>query len=262
MKNEKNYWHDADCARAFWDQKNGKPYQRLLQDTVQYAQLTPGACWLDLGCGSGQLTAALWQLSHGTLARILATDCAAINEKAIGQLRQTISPKPTEQQIQFAQVDFSHGLPMLESGTFDGVVSGLAISYAESRDPVTGQYTDTAFMHLLTEIARVLKPSGQLVFSINVPNPGFFRVLLRSLKSGHRIQSAGRVLLNAVRMQLYGRWLKREASRGRFHFYPIEELRSRLQTCGLSVDAYRTSYAGQAYVIRATRGASAHRLVA
>ncbi len=262
MKNDKNYWHDADCARAFWDQKNGKPYQRLLQDTLQYAELTPGARWLDLGCGSGQLTAALWQLSHGTLASILATDCAAINEKAIAQLRQSIFPKATARQIQFAQVDFSHGLPMLESETFDGVVSGLAISYAESRDPVTGQYTDVAFMHLLAEIARVLKPTGQLIFSINVPNPGFLRVLMRSLKGGHRIKSAGRVFLNAMRMQIYGRWLKQEASRGRFHFYPIEELRSRLQASGLAVEAYCISYAGQAYVIRASRAASAARLIA
>lgn len=257
MSFDKNYWHDETCAKAFWDQKNGLPYKQLVQDTFQHVRLRPGDRWLDLGCGSGQLTATLWQLSGGTLGGILATDCAAVNSHAIANVRQSVDPKASEQQIAFAQVDFSHGLPQLASGSFDGVISGLAISYAESKDPVTGQYTDTAFMHLLTEIARVLKPAGQLVFSINVPDPGFWKVFFRSLRGGHRVAHAGRVLVNAIRMQLYGRWLKQEARKGRFHFYPLPELVGRLQRSGLDVTAHRISYAGQAYVIQATRNAQA-----
>jgi SAM-dependent methyltransferase len=112
-------------------------------------------------------------------------------------------------------------------------------------------------MNLLSEIARVLKPSGQFVFSINVPNPGFWKVLYRSLKGGHKVSRAGRVLVNALRMQFYGRWLKQEARRGRFHFYPIDELVARLQRSGFAVTSHRVSYAGQAYVVQARRKAVA-----
>ena len=253
MSFDKNYWHDANCAKAFWDQKNGRPYKELVRDTFSSLELREGDQWLDLGCGSGQLTATLWQCGGGTLGRILATDCAAVNVDAIARLRTTVTPQATESQIEFQQVDFSHGLPQIATGSFDGVISGLAISYAESRDPMTGQYNDTAFMNLLCEIARVLKPSGKFVFSINVPNPGFWKVLYRSLKGGHRVSHAGRVLANALRMQFYGRWLKQEARRGRFHFYPIDELVARLARSGFEVTSHRVSYAGQAYVVQARR---------
>ncbi len=112
-------------------------------------------------------------------------------------------------------------------------------------------------MNLLGEIARVLKPSGQFLFSINVPNPGFWKVLFRSLKGGHKVSRAGRVLVNAFRMQFYGRWLKQEARRGRFHFYPINELVSRLERSVLSVTTHSVSYAGQAYVVQARRKVNA-----
>jgi hypothetical protein len=58
-------------------------------------------------------------------------------------------------------------------------------------------------------------------------------------------------------MQLYGRWLKQEARRGRFHFYPLPELIDRLQRSGFNVEAHKVSYAGQAYVIKAMRSAQA-----
>ena len=253
MSFDKNYWHDAACAKAFWDQKNGRPYKALVRDTFSCVEVHEGDQWLDLGCGSGQLTATLWQTGGGKLGRILATDCAAVNVDAIAKIRDSVTPKATESQIEFQQVDFSHGLPQIASESFDGVISGLAISYAESKDPVTGEYTDVAFMNLLREVARVLKPSGQFVFSINVPNPGFWTVLFRSLKGGHKVSQAGRVLVNAFRMQFYGRWLKQEARRGRFHFYPIHELITRLERSGFHVSSHQVSYAGQADVVKACR---------
>ena len=257
MSFDKNYWHDAACAKAFWDQKNGRPYKELVRDTFSCVQINEGDQWLDLGCGSGQLTATLWQTGGGKLGRILATDCAAVNVDAIAKLRTVVTPPASESQIEFEQVDFSHGLPQIATASFDGVISGLAISYAESKDPITGQYTDVAFMNLLREVARVLKPSGQFVFSINVPNPGFWKVLFRSLKGGHKVARAGKVLVNAFRMQFYGRWLKQEARRGRFHFYPINELVTRLEKSGFDVTAHQVSYAGQAYVVQARRKANA-----
>ena len=96
MSFEKNYWHDANCAKAFWDQKNGLPYRELVRDTFSFIEVHPGDRWLDLGCGSGQLTATLWQLGEGKLGSILATDCASVNRDACANIRTSLNPVSTE----------------------------------------------------------------------------------------------------------------------------------------------------------------------
>jgi SAM-dependent methyltransferase len=250
---DRNYWFDDSCARAFWDQRQALPYRELLRDTAAWLDPGPGEHWLDLGCGSGQLTYQLWNRSAGRLGRIIATDCAAANADAIERLRSKLDPAPKEDQLFFRVADFSAGLGSFESAAFDGIVSGLAISYAESRDPTTGCYNDTAFNALLGELHRVLKPGGRLIFSINVPEPNFWAIFWRSLRRGLRVAHAGRLIVNIWRMQRYGRWLKQEARKGRFHFLPLEDLLGRLKSAGFEAFEWRLSYARQAYIIRATR---------
>src|SRR5262249_45356903 len=63
----RNYWPDTKCAKAFWSQHTLPPYQQLLSDTSAWLDPRPGERWLDLGCGSGQLTRALWRQSGGAV---------------------------------------------------------------------------------------------------------------------------------------------------------------------------------------------------
>src|SRR6516164_8706028 len=146
-----NHWFDDNCARAFWDQHKALPYQDLLDDTARWLQPKSGERWLDLGCGCGQLTARLWQQSGGAVGEIICMDAAAVNDEAISKLSRKMKPEPRPGQLAFMQGDFSRGLPRLKDAYFDGIVSGLAISYAEGKDPVTGKYTDLAYNRLLAE---------------------------------------------------------------------------------------------------------------
>jgi ubiquinone/menaquinone biosynthesis C-methylase UbiE len=121
-----NHWPNARCAKAFWTQSELPPYRQLLADTTAWLEPAAGQRWLDLGCGGGQLTRALWEKSGGTLADIVALDCAAANEAVIGRLRKNLQPAAPPERVRFLHVDFSGGLADCQDNSFDGVVYGRA----------------------------------------------------------------------------------------------------------------------------------------
>jgi ubiquinone/menaquinone biosynthesis C-methylase UbiE len=247
--NTVNYWPESACAKAFWGQQELPPYRRLLTDTAAWLDPKPAERWLDLGCGCGQLTQALWEKSRGSLEEVVGLDCAAVNERAFEKLCATVSPPP-DGHVRFAVCDFSHGLPAWDDGQFDGVVSGLAIQYAECYSHEQGRWTTDAYVHLLSEIYRVLRNGGRFVFSVNVPEPAWSRVALHALPGIFRARRPARYLRDSWRMFRYGAWLSREARRGRFHYLPIQQLRAMLAGAGFEHIEYRLTYARQAYLIR------------
>ena len=249
--NSTNYWPDDACAKAFWGQQDIPPYHQLLADTVEWVDPQPGQTWLDLGCGGGRLTAALWEKSGGELAEIVALDCAAVNEKAIARFRETAQPPVPPDRVRFLHADFSRGLATLPDASFDGVISGLAIQYAESR--TSDGWNSSAYDRLLVEIGRVLRPGGTFVFSVNVPEPAWGRVALYGFPAVFRTRRPLKFLKNALRMLRYGSWLKREARRGRFHYLPRPAVLAKLEKAGFTDLEARLSFAGQAYVFRCRR---------
>jgi ubiquinone/menaquinone biosynthesis C-methylase UbiE len=247
-----NYWPSSACARAFWSQCEAPPYRRLLKHTVAWLDPRPGQRWIDLGCGSGQLTLALWEKSGGSLAEVIALDCAAADERAIERVSEKARP-PAGDHIRFLHADFSAGLAQFPDATFDGVVSGLAIQYAESWSAAEGRWTTDAYEHLLSEVCRVLQPGGSFVFSVNVPEPAWSRVALYGMHGLFQARHPLRYLKNSFRMLRYGSWLKREARTGRFHYLPAHAIREKLAGAGFVGVEHRLSYAGQAYILRCRR---------
>jgi SAM-dependent methyltransferase len=250
-----NYWFDPRCAKAFWSQHELPPYQQLLRHTHAWLDPQPGERWLDLGCGCGQLTRALWQKSGGQVLEILGVDGAAIHAEAFAKLRVTLQPTPTADRLRFAVGNFAQGFPGWTGGLFDGVVCGLALQYAEARDPTTGQWTEAGYDQALSEVSRLLKPGGRFLFSVNVPEPAWGRVALKSLAATLRQRRPLRYLKKCWRMWSYGAWLTRESRQGRFHYLPLQSIAVKLARVGLRPLEHRLSYAGQAYLIRCRKEA-------
>ncbi len=245
-----NHWPNNACAKAFWGQRELPAYRRLLRHTGEWLDPRPGQSWLDLGCGGGQLTRVLWEKSGGTLAEVIAVDCAAANEKAIDRLRKCMTPPASPQQVTFVRADFSRGLEAFDDGCCDGVVSGLAIQYAESYCMTRNCWTTEAYDSLLYEVGRVLRPGGSFVFSVNVPEPSWGLVALTGVPGFFVSRNPFRYLKNAALMWGYGRWLKKQARLGRFHYLPLETVKEKLRRAGLGHIEHRLSFVGQAYVIR------------
>jgi ubiquinone/menaquinone biosynthesis C-methylase UbiE len=247
-----NHWADAKCAKAFWSQQQSSPYQRLLADTLDWCRPGTGQRWLDLGCGSGPLTRGLWERSGGAVAEIVGVDCAAVNQEAYAHLVAELRHGPAGR-VRFLCHDFSAGLRLFEPASFDHVVSGLSISYAESYDEAAGRWTDVAYRHALAEVFRLLRPGGRFIFSVNVPEPRWWLVALLSMPDVFRKERPLRFLKRGWRMMRYGAWLKREARAGRFHYLTAAEVAVKLAAAGFGRIEYQTSYAGQAFVFRAEK---------
>jgi ubiquinone/menaquinone biosynthesis C-methylase UbiE len=245
-----NYWPDSACARAFWGQQELPPYRQLLADTSAWLAPRAGERWLDLGCGCGKLTEALWHNSSGAVGEIVGLDCAGENALAFQQLRGRVRPTAPDERIHFVQADFSSGLRTWESGRFDGVVSGLAIQYAESYSGKLGRWTTEAYDRLLADVHRLLRDGGSFVFSVNVPEPSFFKVALYSFWGAFDARGTVRYVERAFRMWRYGAWLKREARHGRFHYLPLATVVRKLKDLGFADIEHRLTFAGQAYLIR------------
>jgi SAM-dependent methyltransferase len=249
----RNHWPDTKCARAFWGQQDLPPYRKLLADTAAWLDPRPGERWLDLGCGSAQLTRAVWEASGGAVGQVIALDTAASNERSVARLYDLINPAPAPDQLRFVHADFSHGLPQWEDGRFDGVVSGLAIQYAESYSEERGCWTTDAYDHLLREVCRVLRPGGRFVFSVNVPDPGWYKVAFAAFHGFLTSERPRSYVRNAWRMLRYGAWLKEEARRGRFHYLPLPAVLEKLTAAGFVGIEHRLTYVGQAYLFRCLR---------
>jgi SAM-dependent methyltransferase len=247
-----NYWTDVKCAKAFWGQQELPAYRELLADTLDWADPGPGEYWLDLGCGGGALTRAIWERTAGQVAEVIGVDCAAANAESYRRLQATLRPAPLER-IRFVCQNFSRGLGIFPDHSFDHAISGLSISYAQSYDEAAGRWTTSAYECLLGEVWRVLRPGGRFVFSVNVPEPSWLTVGWQSLGGVFRARKPLHYIKKALRMLRYGSWLKQEARRGRFHYLPADSVTARLNAAGFSHVEQRLSYARQAYVFRATR---------
>lgn len=248
----RNHWPDAKCAKAFWSQQEAAPYRRLLADTVEWCIPAAGERWLDLGCGSGPLSRAIWERTGGTVAEIVGIDCAAINERAYDRLREQLRPAPGDR-LQFLTHDFSSGLDLFPDSSFDHAVSGLSITYAESYSEFEDRWTTEAYDRILAEVRRVLREGGRFVFSVNVPEPQWWRVAVLSLGDLIRVGRPLQFGKRALRMMRYGAWLKREARTGRFHYFPADEVARKLAAAGFEAIEHRLSYARQAFIFRALK---------
>jgi SAM-dependent methyltransferase len=251
---QSNWWPSAACAKAFWGQQDLPSYQRLLADTLEWAAPGPRERWLDLGSGGGAITRAIWERTNGTIGAVVGLDCAEANEDSYRRLRESLKPTPADR-IQFIHHDFSTGLGPFPDGAFDHAVSGLSISYAESYDEASGKWTTAAYDRVLAEVWRVLRPGGRFVFSVNVPEPSWAKVTLQSLPGLLGAKHLFRSFKRGWRMLRYGRWLKREARVGRFHYLPAAEVSRKLTAAGFVGVTHRLSYSDQAYVFRAVKPA-------
>lgn len=243
-------WHTEDSLRVFQELSHGRPFQELLDDTLDLAEPLPNESWLDISLGGHEWTSALVSSTSGRVEKVVELDCIAAHQSESVLKKLEGSTIQDRKKVDFLKGDLSQGLPQFSDGFFDGVLAGLSLSFAQSQDPLTGQFNDNAFRNIFQEIYRVLKPGGRLVFSIHIPEVDFGSILWRSIGLPGELTHPIRLFRNVCETISISRWVKEETARGRFHYLSIEALKALLHESGFPSIEWKKSLAEQAFVIR------------
>jgi glycosyltransferase involved in cell wall biosynthesis/SAM-dependent methyltransferase len=188
----------------------GKLNSRVEQFAARLAELCPPpASILDLGCGTGEIAAAIDQMGYQVTACDFAEEMIAVaRSNYSGTAVNWVRLEPDWQALPFAD------------GSFDAIVASSVFEYLDDVPRVAA------------DLSRVLRPDGVLL--LTVPNPcNVVRKLearLQSVPLYHRLSS---LLRKVQRIDSYAAYLR--LSRNRFdaqgwqsvlnaaHFTPLDE---------------------------------------
>ncbi len=136
-----------ELADSYEDELESNPYNAYLDfpGTTSLVPDVAGKRVLDAGCGGGRYTE--WLVDEG--ADVVGVDASA---EMLAHARERVGDRAT-----LHQGDIGSELGFASDDEFDGVVSGLTLSYVED------------WRAACSEFARVLTPGGFLVFSTSHP---------------------------------------------------------------------------------------------
>lgn len=134
---------DAWSAAQSYEQYMGRWSRRIAERFVGWLDAPPNAAWLEIGCGTGALTAAI--LAGGAPRSVLSIDSSA---DFVAHARSAI----TDPRAKFEVAD-ALKLPAADAD-IDVVASALVFNFIPDRPAA------------LAEMQRVLKPNGLLSFYV------------------------------------------------------------------------------------------------
>lgn len=217
-----------DLYAAVYDAiRHLEPYRAMLSDLRERAAVRPGERVLDAGCGTGNLL-------HGLPAGAERHGVDASE----AMLRRAAHRCPGAV-LQRADLDGTLPFP---DGRFDAVLSSNVL-YAVPRPE-----------HTLRELHRVLRPGGRLVLATPRTAPTITGLIRGQLSGGPAAWWTFLRLLPPL-LVVWGFNLVLLARGGRRpgHFFSRQELLDVLQRAGFAPGDPTSTYAGQNWLVRASR---------
>ncbi len=140
------------------------PYRRLLVDSVSRLKVNPGGHYLDIGCGTGNSSLAIYNRARGNCTVVGLDYIPSAIERAKSKL-----PAEGLSNVGFSHADINKGLHF-PAESFDGVLANNVI-YLVS-DPV----------ETLAQVLAVLKPGGRFVMTNPRKGGNPFEIYLSHLR--------------------------------------------------------------------------------
>ncbi len=239
-------WQKKIVTFAYQYQHEAKPYKELIQDFTSFLSLSGGEIVLDIGCGSGRIIQLVLEKSNGKIQEIWGLDHSVLVLKYAERNLKKTFPNLNDR-IHFLEWNISEGLPFQLENYFDLVTAGLSIQYAQHWDGK--KWTKEGYKKVLRDVFLALKPGGQFVFSVNVPNPDFSRVVKESRREIFLSWRFPLNILVSLIMLWQSKWLVEQTKIGRFHYLSIEEVMEMLKEANFINISYKLTYANLAWVV-------------
>lgn len=235
----------------FWGKRYGSiypylegstPYNKLLDDVLNFLSIEKDDVILDCGAGSGMIIKRILE-TRGDIKTIDAIDISDIMLNHLKNKLNILDYKLANK-VNLVKHDLSFGLPF-NSERYDIVISNLVLTYIVSH---RGQYGEKALEGVLFDMYRVLKTGGIFVWSTPMENVNFIKVFLASWKDildpryYKRLYYGPLILMHALSIQKKGR-------DGIYHFFSENKLQILLDRVGFKNIRFKKSFAGQAWVI-------------
>lgn len=236
----------------FWKEEYGliyhyleksTPYQKLIEDTVEFLPVKAGDRILDLGCGSGALMRKIWRKTKGKVEEIVALDFAQVQLEVAEKKLQGVVPAEHKNRFKFVLHDLRKKLPFSDN-YFDSIVAGLVIPYIYEHEGKKGR---EALLALLGEIKRVLKAGGYLIWSSPIKNVQFWKVFLASWKDILDIRDPKRLIMGP-RILRYALQIQKKGNSKFYNFLDAHEIELIHKSVGFERIYFKRSFAGQAWV--------------
>lgn len=233
------FWEEY--TKIYVNLEKSGPYRNLMQTTMSFLDLAPGQTCIDMG--AGPLSCSLRMLQKESDIQITAIDVC------LNPARKILEKTEEKLPIKLLQGSITDPINLPDEYA-DIIVAGLVLSYVTDYRGKKGQ---AALEATLTEMFRLLKPGGTLVWSTPKENVSFTQVFLWSIPDilDPRAPLRGDFtrILQGVRILKHAFEIQKKGEEGIYTFLTPEKLREMLTKLGFTEIEIKTSFAKQAYVI-------------
>jgi len=207
-----------------------KPYQRLLADVVAVVENnTPkGGRILDAGCGTGNYSIELGRRGYDVVGMDLSP---AMLERA--RLKQKEAGLGS---VEFRECDIEEGLAFYHDGSFDCVVSIHALYVLEAPEIAIGEYF------------RVLKPGGRLVLA-EPQYPIKIGPVAKEIYRDGGLWNMVKLAITQFGVGICNLLIGKRLRDGSYHYWNREELTSKIERPGFSMDTMVPAYAADSVLL-------------
>lgn len=239
-KQDYEFWEKY--ARIYPTLEVARPYKHLMQTISSFVKPEQGHVWLDAGCGPGSTIDLI--LNNGEVEKVIGFD---FNQQMLKHVTKRFTNHAEKNKVAVHSHDLRFKVPYPDN-YFNGIVSNLVLPY------ITEHQGDknNPLKAVLSEMHRLLKPHGHLIWTTPVNGVDFTKVFLASWREVLDLRTP-KNLVHGPAILGYALKIQKKGKSGEYSFWPKDTIREEMERAGFSNIEIIDTFAGQAHVVKGTK---------